>query len=89
MATNEDGTQRKRRTPRNSFVGVCQFDCQCKECSNWYPLVSMEGDSKCECGGMLEKRTAAQVKAAWKLKPPPRSNTNAAKAARLELSKGK
>jgi hypothetical protein len=24
MATNEDGTQRKRRTPRNSFVGVCQ-----------------------------------------------------------------
>ena len=44
---------------------VDYFSCQCKECSAWYPLVSMEGDNHCECGETLEKRTKTQVKKAW------------------------
>ena len=44
---------------------VAYFSCQCNECDAWYPLVSMEGDAQCECGGTLELRTRTQVRKAW------------------------
>lgn len=48
---------------------VAYFSVQCKDCGAWYPLVNMDGYQQCECGGTLEKRTKAQVKAAWAVKP--------------------